>query len=275
MRIDVETFGLDLEWPPLDGWVIDPSTTVTKDKLWVGLEVIATASTGTNHIRASNGIPVLSLLDDREALEEIRASSEFTFFLILAALRKLNVLVHSISGSNPYANKSALRGRELYGKRVGIIGLGRIGSNIYRWVTAFGAEVGTIYDPNKVIGTTLEEVFEDSDIVVISCELNETSIDMIRGSHVRLLKTDGVLVNTSRGEVVVESELVEVLRVRPDMIYASDVIAGETTGKHLDSPLLGLSNCIITPHVSGLTLESNMKALRIVNKLLWRWKDEN
>ena len=115
------------------------------------------------------------------------------------------------------------------------------------------------------------EVFEDSDIVVISCALNESSIDMIRGSHVRLLKTDGVLVNSSRGEIVVEDELVEVLRVRPDIVYATDVLRGEITGEHLDSPLLGLSNCIVTPHVAGLTFESNEKALCIVNKLLWRW----
>jgi D-3-phosphoglycerate dehydrogenase len=273
MKIDVETFDLDLEWPPVNGWVIDPSTTVTKDKLWVGLEVIATASTGTNHIIDTDGIPVLSLLDDRKGLEEIRASSEFTFFLILAALRRSNRLAFNIHSSYWWRDENALRGHELYGKTVGIIGLGRIGRNIYRWVNAFGADVKWIYDPAFTKGVSLENVFEDSDIVVISCELNESSIDMIRGSHVRLLKTDGVLVNTSRGEVVRERELVEVLRVRPDLIYASDVISGETTGTHVNSPLLGLTNCIISPHVAGLTYESNQKALKIVNKLLWRWYD--
>jgi phosphoglycerate dehydrogenase-like enzyme len=261
MRIDVETFGLDLEWPPVDGWVIDPCTTVNKGSLWETLEIIATASTGTNHIDldacTNKGIDVLSLLDDKEGLLEIRASSEFTFFLILAALRRVKHLAFDMWAGKWDRHENVLRGRELYGKRVGIIGLGRIGSNIFRWATAFGANVGTIYDLT-VRGTTLEMVFEDSDIVVISCALNE-----------------GVLVNTSRGEVVRESELVEILRVRPDVVYATDVLRGETTGEHLTSPLLGLTNCIVTPHVAGLTYESNEKALRIANKLLWRWYERS
>jgi phosphoglycerate dehydrogenase-like enzyme len=271
MRIAVETFGLELEWPPVDGWVIDPCTTVTKDKLWPTLEVIATASTGTNHIIDTDGIPVLSLLDDRKGLDEIRASSEFTFFMILGALRRVRHLAFDMWAGKWDRHEHVLRGRELYGKAVGIVGLGRIGRNVYRWCKAFGADVRRIYDPAFTMGVTLEHVFEDSDVVVISCALNESSIDMIRGSHVRLLKTGGVLVNTSRGEVVNEDELVEVLRVRPDITYATDVLRGEITGEHRASPLLGLNNCIVTPHVAGLTYESNEKALRIVNKLLWRW----
>jgi D-3-phosphoglycerate dehydrogenase len=257
--------------------LIDPSSTFTKQDVFnlPKLELVVTASTGTNHIDmdvcAANGIDVLSLLDDRKGLEEIRASSEFTFFLILAGLRRLNRLVYNITAGQDHVNLHALRGHELYNKRVGIIGIGRIGRNIFRWCKAFGADVKWIYDPAYTKGVTLEQVFEDSDIVVLSCALNESSIDMIRGSHVRLLKTGGVLVNTSRGEVIAEKELVEVLRVRPDITLAADVLSGETKGWHKNSPLLKLPNCIITPHVAGLTEESNEKAFRICNKLIWRW----
>lgn len=281
----------DLEWPGklwdkqggynhYDVVIIDPSHNFDKHDTFnlPNLKLVITASTGTNHIDmdacASSGIDVLSLLDDRDGLNEIRASSEFTFFLILAALRKLHVLAYNITGIQPYANKDALRGNELYGKTVGIIGLGRIGSNIYRWVKAFGANVKHIYDPT-VTGTTLENVFEGSDIVVISCALNETTIDMIRGSHVRLLKTGAVLVNSARGEIIQENELVDALQERPDLIYATDVLAGETKGHHKNSPLLGMTNVICTPHVAGLTLESNEKAFRITNKLLWEWYGRN
>lgn len=281
----------DLEWPGevwvkqggynhYDVMIIGPSHNFDKHDMFnlPKLKLVLTASTGTNHIDkescAASGIDVLSLLDDRDGLNEIRASSEFTFFMLLAALRKLNYLAYNITGLQPYPNYDALRGNELYGKTVGIVGLGRIGSNIYRWVKAFGANVKHIYDPT-VTGTTLEDVFGDSDVVVISCALNETTIDMIRGSHVRLLKTGGALVNTSRGEVVRENELVEVLRERPDVVYATDVLRGEIKGHHKNSPLLGMTNVICTPHVAGLTVESNEKAFRIVNGLLWRWYGRN
>jgi D-3-phosphoglycerate dehydrogenase len=260
--------------------LIDPSTRFSKKDIFnlPKLQLVVTASTGTNHIDlkrcADSNIEVLSLLDDREGLNTIRASSEFTFFLILAALRRLNRLAYNITGQQWVRSESGLRGNELFGKRVGIIGLGRIGSNIFRWVNAFGAEVGHIYDPT-VMGTTLEQVFEDSDIVVVSCALNEDTIDMIRGSHVRLLKTGGVLVNTSRGEVIAENELVEVLRVRPDITFATDVLRGEVKGHQKNSPLLQLTNCIVTPHVAGLTAESNEKAFRICNKLIWEWYGRN
>jgi len=128
-----------------------------------------------------------------------------------------------------------------------------------------------ICDPPGGSAHTLEQVFENSDIVVISCALTEQTIDMIGLDLVQSMKTGACLVNTSRGEIVCETEMVNALTARPDIFYATDVLSGEVTGEHHNSPLFNLANCIITPHVAGLTFESNEKAYRIANKLLWRW----
>ena len=283
---------LDLEWPGrlfsieerykynhFDAVIIDPSTPVKKLDLFhlPKLKVIITASTGTNHIDlqacADCGVDVLCLLDDREGLNEIKASSEFTFFLILAALRKLHNMSYIIYKRKWHKDDDVLRGNELYNKVVGIVGLGRIGQNIYKWCGSFGANVKYICDPPGGSPHTLEEVFQNSDVVVVSCTLSEQTIDMIGGNLVQSMKQGACLVNTSRGEIVCETEMVNALRARPDILYATDVLAGETTGKHQDSPLFDMANCIITPHVAGLTVESNEKAFRIAHKLLWEWNN--
>ena len=280
----------DLEWPGLfydkeyknkynhfDVILIDPSTPVRKiDMLHLpNLKLIITASTGTNHIDKEacekHNVEVLCLLDDREGLSEIKASSEFTFFLILAALRRIHRISYTIYARKWMRNEEALRGNELYGKDVGIIGLGRIGQNIYKWVTDFGANVVAIYDPPKGSPNTLEEVFQKSDIVVISCALTEQTYGLIDENLVQSMKNGACIINTSRGEVVREKELVNALNARPDIMYVTDVLKGEVEKNHYNSKLFDLPNCIITPHMAGLTFESNEKAFRIANKLLWRW----
>jgi phosphoglycerate dehydrogenase-like enzyme len=275
-----------MEWPGelvtenAEAWVIDPEVHVSDRILSENpsLQVIFTASTGTNHIDldacATRGIEVYSLLDNREKLNEIRASSEFTFFLILAALRRLDRLAFPIYSKDWIRNENAMRGHELYGKTVGIIGMGRIGQNIYKWCYAFGAKPLYLCDPPKR-PHTLEEVFENSDVVVISCALTEQTIDMVRYNHIQSMQQGACIVNTSRGEIVRETEMVKALLARPDITYATDVLAGMHDGTQHQSPLLGLNNVIVTPHVAGLTEESNEKALRIVNNLLWEWYREH
>ena len=260
-----------------DVWIVDPEHPARSwhFDLMPNLKVLLTASTGTNHIDLEDacrrGIQVFSLLDDREGLEKIRASGEFTFFLILAALRRLQRLTFSIYSKGWFRQEHAMRGNELYGKAVGIIGMGRNGRNVFKWCSAFDVDRFYLYDPPAGMDHSLEEVFQKSDIVVITCALTEQTIDMIGKNHVQSMKIGACVINTSRGEIVRESELVEALLARPDIIYATDVLSGMTDGTHLNSRLFDLNNVIITPHVAGLTVESNTKALAICNKLLWEW----
>jgi len=253
--------------------VIDPLSPFGKEEIeqHPGLKAIATASTGTDHIDfdacEEAGIKVYCLLDDREALAEIRASSEFTFMAILMGLRRIDRVIGTTDRREA--------GHELYGKRVGIIGLGRIGGNIRRWCSAFGADV--VYcDPyleNKP-SIHLESVFAFSDIVCITCSLTEETAHMIDYSLLKTLKRNAVLVNTSRGAVINERDLEQILHERPDITAVLDVLENELDKeRYVQSPLWWRKNCIITPHIAGYTVESNAKANVIAERLLYTKED--
>mgnify|MGYP001585273012 CR=1 FL=1 len=223
--------------------------------------VVVSPSTGLDHVDRTflnkQGVRVFGLLDDREALDEIRASSEFTFLLLLLGLR---------GGPRIFGTRHrGEAGNELYRKLVGIIGFGRIGKNIEHWCDAFGAEVA-IYDPhNGYFYWPLERLFRECDAVVVCCSLNDETRHMIGKALLETLKPGAVFVNTSRGAVLVESELIEVLRARPDLRVMLDVLDGETEWRHLNSPLWDLAT--ISAHIAGHTIESEQKAHQIAREL--------
>lgn len=243
--------------------VPNPLKTVELDK-YPRLKIISTPSTGTNHIDLSEcnkrGIKVLSLLDDREGLSEIRASSEFAFYMILSALRSGGFRMWK----NYVRDSEHMLGRELYGKKVGILGFGRIGQNLARYLDAFGATWRS-YDYGSGENTLLD-IFETCDIVLISMTLNEKSKGLITSEHLSRLSKDAILVNVSRAEIINEADLLE--WTAQEGRYAADVLHHEVSGQHLDSPLLHRQNCIIHPHIAGHCIESNSKALRIALQLL-------
>ncbi len=281
--LSTDTSFMNIDWPlrttiawndeDIVAWVVDPEHPITADDLkkLPNLKVIATASTGTNHIDKfeceRRGIKVLSLLDNRIALDEIRASSEFTFLLILNALRRLDNAVQY-----GYWRRDAdyLRGHELYRKMVGLVGHGRIGKNIENWCRAFGAGVYWYdpYDQSNLFQPSLDWLFSNMHIMVICCQLTPITTGMINGELLRKMRNGTCLVNTARGEVVKENELYEVAMERADITFCLDVLVGEPEGKHYDSPLLKLENVVVTPHVAGCTYESNTKAAHIAAQLL-------
>ena len=254
--------------------VIDPNVTLYKEQLdlYPELRVIVTASTGTNHIDLKEcelrNIKVLSLLDDREGLDEIKASSEFTFLLLLATLKSLKQGLAEVAGGRWKVNERLFRGNELFGKDVGIVGFGRIGQNMFRYCKVFGANIKHVFDPRTVRNGVLEELFENSDIVIICCSLTEVTYGMVDYDLLSRLKKGAVLVNTARGEVMVEADLLRILLERSDLRVGIDVLAGEVHGTHLASSLLCLSSVTTTPHMAGVTVESQEKAARIALKLL-------
>ena len=120
-------------------WVVDPIQRVIPRQIrrYPKLRLMVTPSTGTDHLpldyMLKKGIEWRSLLDDRTALEDIRASSEFTFLLLLAVLRNFPVGYLQLK-SKRRRDESVFRGNELFQKRIGIIGLGRIGKKHQRLV---------------------------------------------------------------------------------------------------------------------------------------------
>ena len=218
------------------------------------LRILATASTGTNHIDLDackrRGIRVISLLDDRAGLETISASAEWTFKLILEGLRL----------KRPY--------HELQGRTVGLIGHGRIGRKIAKWSRAFGAEVDW-YDPwGGDYMLTLGTMFF-KDIVVICCALSEDTKSLIDYDLLKLLPKDAVLVNTARGEIINTGHLLKFMDERPDVRVCLDVVPGEVDGAaEVYRIPLQAAGAYVTPHIAGDTYESRTKAARIILGLL-------
>jgi len=278
--LQIETW----DWPGVlvfdpcvtEALVVDPNVTLMKEQLdlYPELRVIVTASTGTNHIDmwecVKRNIRVLSLLDDRAGLDTIKASSEFTFLLLLATLKNLKPALQEVAVGRWKQNERLFRGNELHGKTVGFVGFGRIGQNMFRYLKAFGAHVKSIYDPRVVEGGKLEEVF-DCDVVVVCCALTEETTGLIDYDLLSRLREGAVLVNTSRGEVLVEKDLLRILLERSDLRVGIDVLAGEVFGTHLASSLLCLNSVTVTPHMAGVTIESQKKAAVLALELLIKY----
>lgn len=263
-------------------WLPNPGQNFTVDEAvldrFPNLEVIITPSTGTNHIdleaAEARRVEVLSLLDDREGLNRIAASGEFTFLLTLNTLRRLDVAAHEVETRRWRRREDLLRGRELQGKRVGLVGMGRIGRRMTRYCQAFGAEV-VYHDPyvdaDDLKHLPLPDLFGTCEVVCVCCSLTDETRGMVDRSLMERLPEGSALVNTSRGEVLVEEDLAELLDERPDLRVGLDVLAGETHDTHLDSPLLEYHDerrIVVTPHVAGATVESQSKAARIALGLL-------
>jgi D-3-phosphoglycerate dehydrogenase len=242
--------------------------------------VIVTPSTGSNHIdrsaAAARQIAVYSLLDDREGLNRITASAEFSFLLLLNTLRRLDFAVQEVNAGRWRHREDELRGHELHGKTVGIVGLGRIGGRLARYSAAFEAKV-FYYDPyvdnDLYPKMAIEDIFSRCDVVCISCSLTAETTGMINARLLNRLKRGACLVNTSRGEVLNENDLVTLLRQRDDLSVGLDVLTGEVTDTHLQSPLVEMhrqGRITITPHIAGATIESQSKAAMIALNLLQR-----
>jgi D-3-phosphoglycerate dehydrogenase len=264
--------------PDLEAWVCQAgqSFVIDRDVLerYPRLEVLVTASTGRDHVDVdavtAAGVAFYSLLDDREGLEHIAASAEMTFHLLLNCLRKLEVCVGEIAAGRWRQNEPDMRGRELQGRSVGIVGLGRIGRRMARYCEAFGCSVA-YYDPYVENGSMrrypdLDALFAESDCVSINCSLTDETRGMIDERLLALLVPGAIFVNTARGEIVDDAGLARVLERRPDLRAGIDVLPGEVSGRQLESPLLAAfrrGQITLTPHIAGATVDSQSKAALI------------
>jgi phosphoglycerate dehydrogenase-like enzyme len=257
-------------------WVVNPGQHFVVDDAVLArfprLRILATPSTGTNHIDLQacedRGVLVRGLLDDRASLNRISASAEFTFLLVLNGLRRLDTGLEEVAAGNWRRNEERLRGHELEGRQAGLVGFGRIGRRLARYLAAFDVAV-RYHDPyveaeddfERV--ASLPELVRVSDVLVVCCSLTGETRGMVNGSLLAGLSQGAVVVNTSRGEVLDEASVAALLEERADLGFAADVLAGEVDGTHLESPLLPLARTgriVITPHIAGATVESQAKA---------------
>ena len=239
----------------------------------VNLKVIGSNTTGHPHIDVdyaiSKKISVVTLKHEKEFLDTITPSAEFTWGLLLT-------LTRNIIPANQFVQKGKWDRRPFGGQnmlsrlKIGIVGLGRLGSLVSQYALAFRMEV-FFYDPNIEVCppriskcNSLEELVSRVDIVSLHVPHERETEGMFSKRIFNSFKKNSFFINTSRGELLDHSALLENLKNGRLSGAATDVFEGEFNPefeKTFDShPLLNYAknntNLIITPHIAGSTIDA-------------------
>jgi D-3-phosphoglycerate dehydrogenase len=182
--------------------------------------------------------------------------SEATLLLMLSVAKQLPQWIDKARSSTEPT--LAMRGMELHGKTIGLVGLGRIGKLVAGLARAFGMRV-LAYDPYVTSSdlaelTTLETVLTTSDFVSLHPVLTPETFHLINAERLALMKSSAYLINTSRGGVIDEPALIQALQ--QGQIAGAGLDVFETEPPATDNPLLHMPNVIGTPHGLGHADES-------------------
>ncbi|MCP3880495.1 MAG: hypothetical protein GY701_19210 [Sulfitobacter sp.] len=245
------------------------------------LSVIVSATTGLNHIDVTettrHGISVISLAGETEFLRGVRATAEHTIALTLALLRRVPGAAREVHDGG--WDRDRFRGHEVYGKSVGVIGYGRLGSIVADYFQALGARV-VATDPHVTANAAtsgvrlllLDGLLRTADIVTLHATLSAETTGFFDRSCFERMKQGAWLVNTARGELLDETDLLTALETGHLTGAALDVVEDEIGRDRNDDPLFryarGHDNLLITPHIGGCTFESTAKTeLYLAEKL--------
>jgi D-3-phosphoglycerate dehydrogenase len=244
----------------VDGWVVRSATKVTRRLIaaaprlrWVGR---AGAGLDTIDVAAAKerGIEVMNVPGANSI-----AVAELVFGLLLALFRKLPEADASLRRGEWL--KSKLMGRELRGKTLGIVGVGKIGRAVARRALAFemrclGHDPLVAPDSMKAAGVepaTLESLLAQADVVTLHLPVTPETKKMFNAARIASMRKGAVLVNAARGDLVEEAALLEALQSGHLAGAALDVFAVEPTGAN---PLLALPNVVASPHIGASTREA-------------------
>jgi D-3-phosphoglycerate dehydrogenase / 2-oxoglutarate reductase len=239
------------------------------------LKIIASATTGLNHIDVDyakeKGIEVISLQGANTA-----PTAEHVFALMLSLLRKIPVAFGSILGGK--WDREQFIGTGLEGKKLGIVGFGRIGQHVGRFASAFGMKL-LAYDPylpdeqfaaNNATKMELDDLMKEADVITLHMFLSDETKGMFTLEKLKLMKKTAVLINCSRGGVLVEEDLVTALGNGYFAGAALDVFTEEPlpASSMYVSYAKAHSNLLLTPHIAGSTYEAVHEAgMSLVEKV--------
>ncbi len=226
------------------------------------LRCVANVAVGYDNVdleaAARRGVAVANtpgVLDD--------ATADLTMALILAASRRLGEGERLIRAGRPWAwSMSFMLGRDLRGKRLGIVGLGAIGSRVASRARAFGMRIAYNCrheaDPTTVAELEAERLDLDrllaaSDVISLHCPLTEETRHLLDARRLAAIKPGSILVNAARGPIVEEVALVDALRDGPLAAAALDVYEHEPA---VHPGLLELDNVTLVPHLGSATVET-------------------
>jgi (S)-sulfolactate dehydrogenase len=202
-----------------------------------------------------------------------QAVAEYVVAAALLGLRNIwNVSERVAEG---WWDRQTLIHREVSGKMLGLVGFGMIAREVAKRARALGMRVAA-YDPNLIPGDPawtnlgvahmdLVPLLEDSDVVSVHTPLLTSTRNLVDSAALALMKSDAVLINTARGGIVDEQALVTALKAKKLGCAFLDVLDKEPPSAN--SIFRGVPNLILTPHVAGNTVESNVRvsAMTVAN----------
>ncbi len=263
-----------------DGLIVRSSTKVTDDiiEAATNLKIIGRAGAGVDNINVeaakSKNIIVMNTPGGNT-----NATAEHTIGLIFSLLRKIpsaNETTH-----RGLWEKKKMKGNELKGKKIGIVGFGNVGKRVAEISYALGMKVSiysshfnSIKDNFKNYDSSdLTNILSNSDIISFHCKPNKDGSSIITKDEFNKMKKNCILVNTARGGLINETDLIQALKNNLIKGAALDVFKKEPLE---DSELFNLENIILTPHIAASTDEAQIVVAEMVaNQFCEYFKNNN
>jgi D-3-phosphoglycerate dehydrogenase len=263
--------------PEYDALVVRSSTKVTRQVLEAGvnLKVVGRAGVGVDNIdveaATQRGIIVINAPEGNTI-----STAEHTIAMMTALARNIPAASQSLRSRE--WKRSKFTGVELFKKTLGLIGLGRIGSEVVKRAKAMGMDI-LAYDPYisaeraeklGVVLTTPEEIYRKADFITMHTPLTKVTHHMIGEKELAMMK-DGVrIINCARGGLIDEKALYDALKSGKVAGAALDVFEEEPA---LNNPICELDNVIVTPHLGASTEEAQVNvavqvAGQVINALM-------
>ena len=235
------------------------------------LKLIQTFSAGTDWIDKA-GLGELGIDVANNGGANAVAVAEHAIGLMFSVYRKLDIQIDSVKEGTWMAGVRGDRTEfhTLVGKRIGIIGLGRIGSRVAKRLAGWECEIvfcDVIDHDDDYIAAAgakrveLDELLATSDIVTLHVPLDRSTRHMISDRELGLMKSTAVLINTCRGPVVDENALIRGLEAKE--IFGAGLDVTEIEPIEADNPLPTMANVVVTPHLASRALESELNAARL------------
>lgn len=246
-----------------DALIVRSGTQVTSDILESAdkLKVIGRAGVGLDNVDLPSATKKGVVAMNTPA-GNTTSTAEHTMSMIMALSRNIPQAVASLRGGK--WERSKFTGVELYGKTLGIVGLGRIGTTVAKMAQAFGM-VTIGYDPylsaeiaskNGIKLVELDEIYKTADYITVHIPKTDETTNMISDKQIALMKKSVRLINCARGGIIDEAALIKALQEKRIAGAAMDVYDVEPPD--FNSPLFKLENCITTPHLGASTSEAQV-----------------
>ena len=245
-----------------DGLIVRSATKVTKEVIEnaKNLKVVGRAGAGVDNIDI-NAAKEKNIIVMNTPGGNTNATAEHTLALLLSLSRKISK-ADLTTHKGEWAKKS-LKGNEIKGKTIGIIGFGNVGKRFAQMCNALGLKV-LIYSKtfdrirnefSDYVSCDLNKILKEADIISFHCKPNPDGSSIISAKEINIMKKNVLIINTARGNLVSEIDLKDAIKNNTIGGVALDVFEEEPAKNNI---LFGLDNVLLTPHIAASTAEAQI-----------------